>query len=243
MMVVIITLMLSIIISQEARLSVEGVDERGRVEARSGAMRISRKQAAENRERVVASAARLFRAKGFDGVGVADLMRAAGLTHGGFYNHFDSKDELSAAACEHALRQAVEAIEVIGGLDPAHGEASFRQYRRRYLSRRSRDAEAFVCPMVAFGADAPRQSETVREKYAVGLRRYLDSFARALGAERKGAGEAADLRRQAIAQFAAMVGAVVLARGVGKADVTLSDEILSATLGILERAGETANEA
>ncbi len=68
-------------------------------------MRITKQRAAENRERVVDEAARLFREKGFDGVGVAELMAAAGLTHGGFYNHFGSKDEVEAAACGHMFEQ------------------------------------------------------------------------------------------------------------------------------------------
>ncbi|HXW20299.1 MAG TPA: TetR/AcrR family transcriptional regulator [Roseiarcus sp.] len=200
-------------------------------------MRISKRQAAENRERVVNSAARLFREKGFDGVGVADLMGAAGLTHGGFYNHFASKDELSAAACARALAQSVEAIEAVAELEPDRKRDFFREYRRNYLSRRSRDATAFRCPMVAFGADAPRQSEALRRQYAAGLRRYLDGFARAFRADRGRRRGEADLRAEAIAQFAAMVGAVVLARGVAKADPALSDEILEATLAALEPAG------
>jgi TetR/AcrR family transcriptional regulator, transcriptional repressor for nem operon len=199
-------------------------------------MRISKRQAAENRERVVNSAARLFREKGFDGVGVADLMRAAGLTHGGFYNHFASKDELSAAACARALTKAVEAIEAVADLEPDRRRTSFHEYRRRYLSRRSRDADASRCPMVAFGADVPRQSEALRQQYAAGLRRYLDGFARAFRAGRRRRGEA-ELRAEAVAQFATMVGAVVLARGVAKADPTLSDEILEASLAALEPAG------
>ena len=200
-------------------------------------MRISKRQAAENRQRVVNSAARLFRQKGFDGVGVADLMRAAGLTHGGFYNHFASKDELSAAACARALEQSVEAIEAVADLEPDRRRASFREYRRRYLSRRSRDADAFRCPMVAFGADVPRQSEVLRQQYADGLRRYLEGFARAFRADRRRRRGEAELRAEAIAQFATMVGAVVLARGVAKADPILSDEILKASLAALEPAG------
>jgi TetR/AcrR family transcriptional regulator, transcriptional repressor for nem operon len=198
-------------------------------------MRITRQQAAENRQRVVAAAARLFRERGFDGVGVVDLMGAAGLTHGGFYNHFGSKDELGAVACGHALTRAAAAIEAVADARPGRKDASLGDYRRRYLSRKSRDAKGFGCPMVAFGADVSRQSEGLRRQYAAGLRRYLDGFVRALGAE-SGEGRAdAWLRARAIAQFSTMVGAVVLARGVAAVDPALSDEILAGALASIER--------
>ena len=196
-------------------------------------MKITKQQAEHNRARVVETAARLFREKGFEGVGVADLMRAAGLTHGGFYNHFESKDELSAAACAHALAQAVAAIESVAESQPAKAEA-LGEYRRRYLSHKSRDAEGFRCPMVAFGNDVSRQGPELRDVYAGGLKRYLDAFVRAYASERGGRRAEADLRAEAIAHFATMVGAVSLARSVAKADPVLSDEILDATLANLE---------
>ncbi|HLH51681.1 MAG TPA: TetR/AcrR family transcriptional regulator [Roseiarcus sp.] len=196
-------------------------------------MRITKQQAEKNRARVVAAAARLFREKGFEGVGVADLMRAAGLTHGGFYNHFGSKDELNAAACAYALTQAVERIESVAANDVEQGEG-LSEYRRRYLSRKARDAEGFRCPMVAFGADVSRQGLELREVYARGLNRYLDAFVRAYAKERGGRRAEADLRAEAIVHFATMVGAVSLARSVAKADPVLSDEILDATLAKLE---------
>jgi TetR/AcrR family transcriptional regulator, transcriptional repressor for nem operon len=193
-------------------------------------MRITKQQAEENRAKVVETAARLFREKGFEGVGVADLMRAAGMTHGGFYNHFESKDALGAAACAHALTQAVEAIE---GVAASSEDDALERYRRRYLSRKSRDAEGFRCPMVSFGADVSRQSEAVRDVYAAGLKRYLAAFAKAYEAER-GDSPRADLRAEAMTHFATMVGAVSLARSVAKSDPALSDEILESILGRLD---------
>jgi TetR/AcrR family transcriptional repressor of nem operon len=196
-------------------------------------MRITKQQAEGNRARVVATAARLFREKGFDGVGVADLMHAAGMTHGGFYNHFESKDDLEAAACAHALTQSVEAIETIAKDESSKKEA-FGEYRRRYLSHKSRDAEGFRCPMVAFGNDVSRQGPALRAVYAKGLKRYLDAFARAYAGERRGRRAKTDLRAEAIVHFATMVGAVSLARSIAKDDAALSDEILQAALGRLE---------
>jgi TetR/AcrR family transcriptional regulator, transcriptional repressor for nem operon len=194
-------------------------------------MRITKQQAEENRAKVVETAARLFREKGFEGVGVADLMRAAGMTHGGFYNHFESKDALGAAACAHALSQAVEAIESVAA---SKDDEALDHYRRRYLSRKSRDAEGFRCPMVSFGADVSRQSEAVRDVYAAGLKRYLDAFSRAYVAERGQGRSEAELRAEAMTHFATMVGAVSLARSVAKSDPQLSDDILESILGRLE---------
>ena len=205
-------------------------------------MRITKRQAEDNRAKVVETAARLFREKGFEGVGVADLMRAAGMTHGGFYNHFESKDELSAAACAYALKQAVVAIETVAENVLGEGEA-FRDYRRRYLSRKTRDAEGFRCPMVAFGNDVSRQGPELREVYARGLKRYLDAFEQAYSSERIGRRAKAELRAEAMAHFATMVGAVSLARSVVKADPALSDEILEATLGRLEAATSKPKKA
>jgi TetR/AcrR family transcriptional repressor of nem operon len=196
-------------------------------------MRITKQQAEDNRAKVVETAARLFREKGFEGVGVADLMHAAGMTHGGFYNHFASKDDLEAAACAYALTQSVEAIEAVAANEGLEKEA-FGDYRRRYLSRKSRDAEGFRCPMVAFGNDVSRQGPVLRDVYAKGLKRYLEAFAQAYSAERRGRRAKDDLRAEAIAHFATMVGAVSLARSIAKDDTALSDEILEAALAGLE---------
>jgi len=194
-------------------------------------MRITRQQAEANKARMVEAAAALFREKGFDGVSVADLMRAAGLTHGGFYNHFGSKDDLEAAACAHVFDRSVAAVAAIAAIaEPAERARAFDAYRRQYVSRKGRDADAARCPMVAFAGDVSRQSPPVREEYASGLRRYLDALARAAGSETRGP---ADARRRAIAQLAAMAGALTLARSVAQADPALSDEILEAGLAAL----------
>src|ERR1700733_4205946 len=190
-------------------------------------MRITKQQAEDNRARVVETASRLFREKGFEGVAVADLMHAAGLTHGGFYNHFDSKDELAAQACARIFDGSVAAIERIAAIeDRSERTAALDAYKRRYLSERSRDAPAARCPMVAFGTDVSRQHGPVRHAYADGLRRYLDAFTRALGGRKPPHRKAA--REQAIATLATLAGALSLARSVAEADPDLSNEILAA---------------
>src|SRR5262245_65554969 len=98
------------------------------------AMRVTREQAVENRERIVQTAARLFRERGFDGIGVADLMKEAGLTHGGFYGHFESKDDLMAQSLGEALAKGGWLQRLTGKPKP-----SFTDVVRAYLSPRHRD--------------------------------------------------------------------------------------------------------
>jgi TetR/AcrR family transcriptional regulator, transcriptional repressor for nem operon len=196
-------------------------------------MRITKKQADENKARVVETAAVLFREKGFDGVSIADLMHAADMTHGGFYNHFGSKDDLEAAACAHVFAKSIEAVEAIAAVaDPVERARAFDDYKCRYVAKKSRDATAARCPMVAFAGDVSRQSPTVRGEYAAGLHKYLDAFARAATAG-KTAGVRKSARRQAITQLAALAGALTLARSVADADPSLSDEILEAAVAAL----------
>src|SRR5271170_5720247 len=188
-------------------------------------VRITKEQAAENRARVVDAATELFREKGFDAVGVAELMRAAGMTHGGFYNHFESKEALEAAACEGVFAKSVAKVLAIAEIPDAEDRRrAFEDYRSRYVSPAARDATAPSCPMVAFAGDVSRQSAEVREAYAAGLRAYLDAFARAAAS---GDGREAG-RGRAMRQFYELVGALTLARSVAAADPELSDEILAA---------------
>jgi TetR/AcrR family transcriptional repressor of nem operon len=182
-------------------------------------MRITKQRAAENRERVVEQAARLFREKGFDGVGVAELMAAAGLTHGGFYNHFGSKDEVEAEACARIFEKSVARIAAVAAEPDADARgAAFAGYRDRYVSATARDSTAASCPMVAFAGDVSRQGEGVRDAYARGLADYLAAFTEASG----------EGRRKAIQTFAMLVGALALARSVAASAPQLSEEILAA---------------
>ena len=184
-------------------------------------MRITKARLSENRERVLDAAAELFREKGFDDVGVAELMRAAGLTHGGFYNHFGSKDEVEAAACAHVFEASLARIGAIAGIaDEAERRLAFEAYRRRYVSTAARDAPAPGCPMVAFAGDMSRRPLALRQAFAEGLRAYLDAFASASG----------EARVSALRQYAAMAGALILARGVALDDPELSAEILNAAI-------------
>ena len=178
-------------------------------------MKVTKAQMEANRARIVETASTLFRERGYDGIGVADLMAAAGFTHGGFYKHFRSKADLMAesAACGIAQTAALTA-----GVDTA-------EFVRQYLSRAHRDARATGCTMAALGGDAARQPEAVRAKFAAGI----ESLLAALGHEGAPAGDAdaGRARAQTLDLLAHAVGAIVMSRACPD-DSPLADEILAA---------------
>lgn len=173
-------------------------------------MRVSRDQMQANRHRILDSASRLFREKGFDAVSVAEVMKAAGLTHGGFYGHFESKDDLIAQALAHIFTA------------PEDGPGDIMAYLAAYLSPRHRDSVAAGCPTAALVADIRRQTPAARLAMTEGFRSQINRITAAIPEPSR-----ADTRRQAVGTWAAMVGAVVLARAIE--DPELSDEILEET--------------
>ena len=178
-------------------------------------MGVSRQQAAENRNAIVAAAERLFRVRGVDAVGLTELMKEAGFTQGGFYNHFKSKDALVAAVMEKAMQDRADS--------PSGG--SVAQQVTSYLSTAHRDNVEAGCPLSGFAGDAPRLTDAARACYAHGVAAYLDRLERMVAAEGPAA---ADTRRDAIAAFSQMVGALVLSRAIAGTDPALADEILDA---------------
>jgi TetR/AcrR family transcriptional regulator, transcriptional repressor for nem operon len=176
-------------------------------------MRVSREKAAEHRERIIDAAGALFRTKGFGGIGVADIMKAADLTHGGFYGHFASKDDLVAQASRRAMaRAAVNWTKVVADAP----EEPYAALLSHYLSPRHRDAA--------------RCGKPVREAFAEGLQSLIDILADTIPGRSK-----AVRRRKALAAMAALVGALTLARAVD--DASLSGEILEAAQRELLTAG------
>lgn len=163
-----------------------------------------------NRARILKEAGRLFRERGFAPVTIADVMKAAGQTHGGFYGHFASKDALIAAVIAEAMP-----VDAFGPEDLA-------AWIDAYLSPTHRDAPAHGCPTASLAGLMRDQSQAAREAMANGLEAQIARMARA--APR---GSKAGRRRTAIGQWSAMVGALVMARAIG--DAPLSDEILSET--------------
>src|SRR5712691_4663905 len=179
-------------------------------------MRVTREQAAANREKVLHLAGTLFRQHGFDGIGVADIMKKAGLTHGGFYGHFASKDDLAAEACARVLGREGWAEQLAGTPHP-----SFGALVRGYLSPRRRDDPGHGCLFAALGSDTVRQPRSVRRAFTEGLRVRLDALGKLLPGR-----SAAARREKALATMAGLVGALMLSRAVD--DPKLSDDILEA---------------
>ena len=181
-------------------------------------MKVSRAQAAENRERILDVATRLFRERGIDGIGVSDLMQAAGLTHGGFYGHFESKEDLVAQACARAVSRMRQNWTNV--VDQATGDP-LEALAATYLTPKHRDGAGRGCPMAALGPEIARQGPTVRRAFTDELRPFLDYLSRVVQ------GSSNNLRRQkALAAYAGLVGALVVSRAVDDPD--LSNEILSA---------------
>jgi TetR/AcrR family transcriptional repressor of nem operon len=186
-------------------------------------MRVSRQRAAEHRERIIDTAGALFRAKGFDGIGVADIMKAAELTHGGFYGHFASKDDLVAQASQRAMARAAANWSNVVTAEPAEPFAALLEH---YLSPRHRDDPGRGCAFAALGNDAARSGKVVRKAFAEGLEPLIDILAASIPGRSK-----AVRRRKALAAMAALVGALTLARAVDGS--SLSDEMLDAVRRVL----------
>lgn len=176
-------------------------------------MRVSKAQVQLNRAHIVETASRLFRERGYDGVGVADLMAAAGFTHGGFYKHFRSKADLMAEAAACGLSQSLANYVGLGA-------ATFFDY---YVSREHRDVRSAGCTMAALCGDAARQSEEVKATFAVGIENALASLGREAAEQDEEKRQAT--RAKMIDRLARAVGAVVLSRACPD-DAPLADEII-----------------
>jgi TetR/AcrR family transcriptional repressor of nem operon len=184
-------------------------------------VKVTKEQAAAHRAAIVEAAGRLFREHGFDGVGVAEITRAAGLTHGGFYGHFASKDALAAEACGRAFAESQAVLQ--SRLDRPDGD--LLRYIESYLSERHRDRRDGGCPMAAYGTEVPHQGEAVQARFADGVGRFVDAVAERLPVVGDDPGEH---RGRAITLVAALVGGMALARATARSSPELSTEILAA---------------
>jgi TetR/AcrR family transcriptional regulator, transcriptional repressor for nem operon len=178
--------------------------------------KVSRERAQQNREKVIEKASRLFRERGFDGVGIADVMKDAGLTHGGFYAQFLSKEHLMAEACGKAWRDRNTRWRNL--LDQSKRK-SLSVLAAIYLSKDHRESPGEGCVAATLGVDSAHQGPLVRSQFTAGLKDFLDLLTQLLPASSQKV-----QRREAITACAAMVGAIVLARGVN--DEAFSEEIL-----------------
>ncbi|MGW7674532.1 TetR/AcrR family transcriptional regulator [Streptomyces sp. NPDC054775] len=194
-------------------------------------MRVSRQQAAANRERVLDTAGWLFRQHGLDGVSIADIMRAAGLTHGGFYGHFTSKEALAEEVCARGVHASVAALHDSAAGPPgtaANGSGRRDALRRvldDYLSAGRRDDPQEGCTVATLAADAGRSSPQMQDVFVVGVTGMAEVMGSVTGeSPADGASTSPDFPA-----LAAMVGAMILSRAVHAADPALADRILSET--------------
>ncbi|MFJ3441241.1 TetR/AcrR family transcriptional regulator [Streptomyces sp. NPDC086081] len=188
--------------------------------------RITREDKARNRQNIVEAAGRMFRAQGIDAVGIAELMKEAGLTHGGFYNHFASKDDLAAEVCSASFEASLGVLEqaVAQGDDPAG--SPLRRVVDDYLSVAHRDAPDGGCPSASLVTDAGRHNDTIQSSYAAGVEGYLTGFAAELAREQDEEIAPDQARERAVLLLSTLVGAMVLARAVRHVQPDLSEEIL-----------------
>jgi TetR/AcrR family transcriptional regulator, transcriptional repressor for nem operon len=192
-------------------------------------MRIMRKERPSARtaakdashERIVSAAARAIRRSGYDGTGVADIMKEAGLTHGGFYAHFPSREAMLAEAAERACAESAAAVANVVASTPP--ESALASMLRAYLSREHVEHADMGCPLAALGSETPRQSPEVRRVTTRHIKEMIDLVARqSPDWGQPGAHE------QALVTVATMVGALLLARAVD--EPLLSDRLREAAL-------------
>jgi TetR/AcrR family transcriptional repressor of nem operon len=190
-------------------------------------MRVSRVQAEENRQTVINVASRLFRERGFDGIGLKDLMESAGLTQGAFYKQFASKDDLAAQASKRALESASRrwaAAAAANPTDPLGAVIAF------YLSTGHREEKMDGCPIVALGSDAARQGTDVKASFEAGIKAHLEILGRLIADNDGGEPD----RRAAMAILSTMVGALTLSRVVN--DLGLAQAFLDTAVEQVRKA-------
>ncbi|GAX58973.1 TetR family transcriptional regulator [Streptomyces olivochromogenes] len=191
--------------------------------------RITKENKARNRQNILEAAGRMFRSQGIDAVGIAELMKEAGLTHGGFYNHFASKNDLAVEVCGASFAASLGDLARTIEDGPGQAGSPLERVVAGYLSTAHRDAQDGGCPSASLVTDAGRHSEAVQSAYAEGIEGYLTGFAAEFlrEAEEKGHElDPAEARHRAIRLLSEMVGALMLARAVCHVEPELSDEIL-----------------
>lgn len=163
-------------------------------------MRMSQQEKEKSHARIVASASRLLRERGLEGASVDDVMKTAGMTHGGFYKHFESKEALVTAAIDAAFAEFIDALE--------HGEPheAVAAYRARYLSDGHKTHPGIGCPVAALGEEIGRAPDGLKAAFGKGVRRTVAALARVKTGSLR-AKEAAAFR-----EFSMLVGAMVIAR-------------------------------
>ncbi len=183
-------------------------------------MRVTQDKKAENHARIVDSAARLLRERGIDNTAVADVMQAAGRTHGGFYRHFGSKDDLVEAALHVAFSQIEAMLDHLNGTGSTDALAAFRAH---YLSDAHCAHPGQGCPIAALAGDLARAGEAQKAVFGAGVQRVAAGIAAGLS------GSPGERRTQALRHLAMLTGAVTIARA---SDPDTARTMLTACRGI-----------
>jgi len=189
-------------------------------------MKVTKEQSAANRKALVDAASKLYRERGVSGVGLAEISREAGFTHGGFYGRFASKEELAAEACEVAFEGSLDRL----GSQLEKHDGDYQPFLKRYFGAAHRDAPGAGCPMAALAVDAAREGGLLRESMSTGIAAYL----RELAVHRPDGTvvdePTAEDEARAIGVLSTMVGGMILARACAGAAPGLSDRILRTSL-------------
>jgi TetR/AcrR family transcriptional repressor of nem operon len=192
-------------------------------------LKVTKEKTAENRAALVQAAGSLFRERGIDGVGVAEIGKKAGLTHGALYAQFRSKEALAAEALAAAFEGGLARMTA----DRDGCPATLPDYLDSYLSFNHRDNLATSCPLSALAGEVARQEKVVRERFTKGFERLVAVVERGLGASPV----KVENRLRALAMMAAMIGGVATSRAVAKTDPKLSNDILRAVRQIVGEVG------
>jgi TetR/AcrR family transcriptional repressor of nem operon len=183
-------------------------------------MRVSNKQAAENRGALLQAANRLFRKRGIDGIGVAEIAKEAGLTHGALYAHFPSKEALAAEAFSHGFAGNMANTKARA----RERDRSFEEHLSGLISTHMRDDWETGCPMAASASEIGRHGRAISASFT----QAFEQLAAMIDASLKDAIPLTKRRRLAIAAVAAEIGAIAASRAVAKTDPALADEVLEA---------------
>jgi TetR/AcrR family transcriptional regulator, transcriptional repressor for nem operon len=181
-------------------------------------MRVSKEKAAENRVALLQAASRLFRQRGIDGVGVAEVAKEAGLTHGALYAHFPSKDALAAEAFTHGFQGNMAGMRAWAGDRPL----SFEDHMDALLSTDMRDRLETGCPIAASACEIARQGGAVSASFTHAFEEMVTLLEESLENEIP----ACRRRRLAVVAIAAEIGAIAVSRAVANTDPALADEVL-----------------
>ncbi|MGY2492540.1 TetR/AcrR family transcriptional regulator [Cupriavidus sp. CP313] len=192
-------------------------------------MGVSKQQAAENRQAIIAASEKLFRAHGIDGVGLSALMKAAGFTQGGFYNHFESKEALAAEVVATAMDKANHDLKEAIAAPIAPGGNRLRRQVDFYLSGTHCSDIEQGCAVAGLTVDVRRLGHEAQARFANGFEEMIETLTGLVAEQRAEGMDSQEARREAIAFYSEMVGALILSRAIASANPGLGQEILNAS--------------